>query len=175
MIPISELDLIKIGEIIKAHGYKGELVIKISINFSRIKKTELFFLEIEGNKVPFFFSYIPKPFKKSGVLAKFENIESDKEVKELLKCSVYTTANNILEEEQDVFETIEDYDVFNNDILIGKAGDYLNIPSNPILTVITSAKEGVLIPVNDHFLKKIDQKNRLIIFDLPAGLIEINL
>ena len=174
MIPISELELIKIGEIIKAHGYKGELVIKISINFNRIKKTELFFLEIEGNMVPFFFSYTPKPSKKSGILAKFDNIESDKEVEELLKCSVYTTGDNILDEEQDVFTTIEGYNVFNNETLIGKAGEYLNIPSNPILTVITETKTEVLIPVNDHFLKKIDQKKRHIIFDLPEGLIEIN-
>ena len=98
MKPISELDLIKIGEIFKTHGYKGELVIKLFIDFDRIKKTELIFLEIEGNPVPFFFSGNIKSYKKTGIIAKFENINSEEEIKDLLSCKVFTTKDNILDE-----------------------------------------------------------------------------
>ena len=175
MIPISELDLIKIGEIVKAHGFKGETVIKLSTDFDNLKKTEHLFLEIEGLFVPFFFSYKPKTFKKSSLIVKFNNLDSDIEVKELINCSVFTTVENIIPEEVDIFETLEGYNVYNNEMFIGKAGEYLNIPSNPILTVISDTNPEILIPINDQFVLEIDKKNKKIIFNLPEGLIDVNL
>ena len=175
MIPISELDLIKIGEIVKAHGFKGETVIKLSTGFDNLKKTEHLFLEIEGLFVPFFFSYKPKTFKKSSLIVKFNNLDSDVEVKELIKCSVFTTSENIIPEEGDIFETLEGYDVYDKQTFIGKAGEYINIPSNPILTVISDTNPEILIPVNEQFILEINEQNRTIIFNLPEGLIDVNL
>jgi len=175
MIPISELDLIKIGEIVKAHGYKGELVIKLSTNFDNLKETELIFIEIDGIFVPFFFSYAPKTFKKSSIIAKFNNLESDTEVKELIKCSVLLPQKNITDdaEEENIFDNLVGYNVYDKETFIGKAGKYLNIPSNPILTVLNNAHE-ILIPINDEFLEEIDDENKKIYFNLPDGLIDIN-
>jgi len=175
MIPISELDLIKIGEIVKAHGYKGELVIKFFSNFYDLDKTEPIFIEIDGTLVPFFFSNSPRSLKKLSVIAKFNTINSDQEVKGIMKCEVYSQKCDIDIKEEDVFETIEGYDVFDNKKLIGKAGKYLNIPSNPILTVIDVSKNEVLIPVNDKFLIEINKDNKFIIFNLPKGLVDVNL
>lgn len=175
MIPISELDLIKIGEIVKAHGYKGELVIKLSTDFDNLKETELIFIEIDGIFVPFFFSNEPKAFKKSSAIVKLNNIDSDTEAKELIKCSVLLPKENILFslDNENVFETLSGYDVYDGDVKIGKAGDFLNIPSNPILSVFNKDKE-ILIPINDEFLVEINSKNKKVIFNLPEGLIDIN-
>ena len=174
MKPISELDLIKIGEIFKSHGYKGELVIKLSIKFDRLIKTELIFLEIEGNMVPFFFSSKLKSYKETGIIAKFENIDTDKQVKELLSYSVFTNKDNILDELEDTSLNYENFDVFDKKKYIGKAEEFLNIPSNPVLTVKTKSGKEILIPVNDQFTVEIDEKNQRIIFDLPEGLTDIN-
>lgn len=174
MIPISELDLIKIGEIFKAHGYKGELVVKLSINFDRLIKTELIFLEIDGNPVPFFFSGNLKPYKKTGIIVKFENIDTDQEVKELLSYSVFTSKDNLHDEVEDDHVNFENFDVFDNKTYLGKAVDFLDIPSNPVLTVKTKSNKEILIPVNDQFVVEIDEENQKIIFNLPAGLIDIN-
>ena len=175
MIPISELDLIKIGEIFKAHGYNGELVIKLSTDFDRLIKTELIFLNIEGNPVPFFFSGKVKYYKKTGIIAKFENIDTDNEVKELLSYSVYTSKDNLLDEVEDVSENYNGFEVFDKEKYLGKAGEFLDIPSNPVLTVKTKSNKEILIPVNDQFVVEIDEVNQKIIFDLPKGLIDINL
>ncbi|MCF6367142.1 MAG: hypothetical protein L3J35_13205 [Bacteroidales bacterium] len=174
MIPVSELDLVKIGEIVKAHGYKGELVIKLLITFENLKKTELLFFEIEGILVPFFFSCKPKKFKSASIIAKFNNLNSDVEVKELMKCSIFTTKENVIPEEVNIFDTLEGYEVYDNGVFLGKAGNYLNIPSNPILTVISGSNTEILIPINEDFLKEIDKKNQKIIFNLPPGLIDVN-
>ncbi|NPA44335.1 MAG: 16S rRNA processing protein RimM [Chlorobi bacterium] len=175
MIPISELDLIKIGEIAKAHGYKGELVIKLSTDFDNLIKTEHIFIEIDGIFVPFFFSYPPKPFKKSSAIVKFDNLDSDKEIKELIKCKILLPKENITHKinDENIFDTLDGYNVYDSDIFIGKAGEFLNIPSNPILTVFNDSNE-ILIPINDEFLVEIDSINKKIIFNLPEGLIDIN-
>jgi len=175
MIPISELDLVNIGEIVKAHGYKGEVVIKFSNNFYDLDKTEPIFLEIEGILVPFFFSYSPRSFKKLSIIAKLDLLNSDEEVKKLIKCQVFSKRIDFNTDDEDVFETVEGHDVFNDEILIGKAGEYLNIPSNPILTVIDKDNNEILVPINDQFLVKIDKENKQIIFNLPPGLIDVNL
>ncbi len=174
MIPVSELKLVKIGEIIRAHGYEGEAVIKLTVNFDQMKLTELIFLETEGNMVPFFFSYSPKPYKKSGMLAKLDNINSDKEVEKLIYAPVFLPAQNIIPESKENSFIPENFDVFNNDTFIGKSGNILNIPSNPVLTVYTADNKEILIPVNDIFLKEINIEKKTIIFNLPEGLIEIN-
>jgi 16S rRNA processing protein RimM len=175
MIPISELDLVKIGEIVKAHGYKGELVIKLSTDFDNLKETEPIFIEIDGIFVPFFFSYAPKTFKKSSTIVKLENLDSDNEVKELIKCNVLLPSEKIKQsnDNEKVFETLEGYKVFDKDNFIGIAGEFLNIPSNPILTVLKNNNE-ILIPINDEFLVEVDSNNKKIIFKLPDGLIDIN-
>lgn len=174
MIPISELDLIKIGEIIKTHGYKGELIIKLSINFKRLKKTELLFFEIKGNIVPFFFDTAPKSYKKSGLIAKFENLNSDEEVEKLLNTNIFITKDKLEEEESILNENIEGFYVYDNDVLIGTVTEYLNIPSNPVLSVLSGNNDEVLIPFNEQFLISIDKKQKKIIFNLPAGLTDIN-
>jgi len=174
MKPINELDLVKIGEILRTHGYKGEAVIKLSIDFDKLKKTELIFLIIDGNTVPFFFSYPPKPYKKSGMLVKFDNIDSETEIEKLINAPVLLQSSNIIPDTEENIFIPENFDVFNKDVLIGKSGSYLNIPSNPILTVYTPDDKEILIPVNDTFLKKIDSEKKIIIFDLPEGLIDVN-
>ncbi len=174
MIPISELDLVKIGEIIKAHGYKGEAVIKLSVDFEQLNLTELIFLIIDGNKVPFFFSQLPKPYKKKGLLVKLNNIDSDSEIERLINSPVFIESKNIFPEKETDLPVPENFDVYNRDIRIGKSGTYLNIPSNPILTVYSKENKEILIPVNDQFLKSIDYEKKIIIFDLPEGLIDVN-
>jgi len=174
MIPISELDLVKIGEIIRTHGYKGEAVIKLSIDFDRLTKTELIFLQIDGNFVPFFFSYPPKTYKKSGIIVKFDTVDSEKNIEKILNIPVFIEKIYISEELFEEQEIPEGFDVYNNEEFIGISGSFLNIPSNPVLTVLSADKSEILIPFNGQFLKSTDYKTKTIIFDLPEGLIKIN-
>jgi len=174
MIPPSELDLIKIGEITKTHGYKGELVIQLSEDFGKLNKTEPLFLLIEGNLVPFFFEYPPKKYKSSGIIVKFENIDSDTRAEELLSCPVFALKENIPVDEDDENVTLNGYEVYNETEFIGIAGDLLNIPSNPLLTVITVDNKEVIIPLNEEFIISTDAEKRRITFSLPEGLLDIN-
>ena len=174
MKPVSELNLIQIGEIHKTHGYQGETVIKLSIDFEQLKKTEHLFFLIDGNYVPFFFSYNPKPYKKSGMLAKFDNLDSDTEIEKLLKTQIYTEEDNITVYEDEEIIIPENFKVYNRNEYIGTSGETELIPLNPLLSVYSEEGKEILIPVNDVFLKEINYKNKTITFDLPDGLTDLN-
>ncbi len=174
MMPISELNLIKIGEISKTHGYKGEAVIKLSIDFEELNKTEHVFFLIEGNYVPFFYSYSPKPYKRSGMLVKFDNLDYDTEIEKLLNVPVYTEEENIIPVDSEDSRIPENFKVYNRTEYIGTSGEINDIPLNPLLIVISDEGKEILIPVNDVFLKEINYEEKKIIFDLPEGLTEIN-
>ena len=87
---ISELKLFKFAEIIKPHSYKGDLILKLEIDFKRIIKTELIFVETDGIKVPFFISAdFFKAYKKNSAIVKFDSINTEKEAKNIVNSSVY--------------------------------------------------------------------------------------
>ncbi len=175
MIPINQLDLVKIGEVFRPHGYKGELIIKLSVEFESLKLTELIFLVIDGNKVPFFFSENPRKYKKSSMMLCLENIHSEEDVKKLLNVPVFTERQNIISEPKENEASMpEGFEVYDQDTYIGISGGILNIPSNPILSVYTKEDKEILIPVHDDFLNLIDYDKKIIVFNLPEGLIELN-
>ncbi len=173
MKPISELNLIKIGDIQKSRGYKGEVFIRFNSDISLKQETELVFLQIDGYMVPFFFSDKPKP-QKEGIIVKFDEIENDKDADQLIGNTVFTTDSQIEYPENDSFSQIEGYAVFDNENFLGKATGFLDIPSNPILEVITNEGNEILIPFSDEFIIEINDSDQKIIFNLPEGLTDIN-
>jgi 16S rRNA processing protein RimM len=173
MKPISELNLIKIGDIQKSRGYKGEVFIRFNSDISLKQETELVFLQIDGYMVPFFFSDKPKP-QTEGIIVKFDEIDNDKDADQLIGNSVFTDDSQIEYPENDSFSQIEGYAVFDNENYLGKATGFLDIPSNPILEVITNEGNEILIPFSEEFIIEINDPDQKIIFDLPEGLTDIN-
>ncbi len=174
MEPISKLNLTKIGEIQKPKGFKGEVFINLFSELTLKSETELIFIEIDGYLVPFFFSEKPK-FQKNGFTAKFDTIVNEKNAEELIGLFVFTLAENIIIPKTDILDNIQGFYVFDKGNYIGKASGLLRIPSNPVLEVISNEGNEILIPVNELFLKEIDESQKTIQFDLPEGLTEINI
>ncbi|PID87769.1 MAG: 16S rRNA processing protein RimM [Bacteroidia bacterium] len=177
MLPIEEKKCIKIGEIIKPHGYKGEVFIRLNQEIISAKETEYVFLKMEGYMIPFFFASPVKPFK-DGFLIHFEEINTPEEARALSNIEVYLEAEKTETDNGDsgmfMEENTEGFDVFDGDKYIGTAGDFLPVPSNPLLVVFGLKNEEILIPYSDRFIRTIDHRERKIIFELPEGLVELN-
>jgi 16S rRNA processing protein RimM len=173
MKPISELTLIKIGEIQKSRGFKGELLINLDREITLKKETEYLFLEIDGYRVPFFFSDTPKMLK-NGITVTFDNVTNERESAELIGCSVFTSEKNISKPKEKGLGQFKGYTVFNDTSYIGIASGYLNIPSNPILEVIAENGTEILIPFHEAFVVNIDKSKKKLTFKLPEGLTDIN-
>ena len=174
MKEISDIEFIKIGKIIKTHSFKGELVVKLFIEFNQILKTELFFVNIDGITVPFFTSQNIRSFKKSQMLIMFEDIDSDIKATKLINSDIFLENINIEEVFEEESQSLENFKVYNNKVFLGSVESFLNIPSNPILSILTPDNEEILIPYNDNFIEKTDYKKEEIYLNLPQDLLNIN-
>ena len=176
MKDISGIELEKIGVITGTHGYKGNLLILLEINFKKIIETELYFVEIDKIKVPFFVSenQKPKSHKNKFALIKFDYINSENQAKEITGCDVFIEKENIIQDEIDIKDELAGYKVFDKNIYIGTVDYYLRIPSNTILSIKNNADLEILIPLSDNFITSINENEKELHLNLPDGMININ-
>lgn len=176
MKDILSLELEKIGVITGTHGYKGNLLILLEINFKKIIETELFFIEIDKIKVPFFLSKNQKlkHHKNKFALTKFDYIDDENQAKNLVGCNVFIEEDNTEQDEHDIKDKLAGYKVFDKNNFIGKVDSYLKIPSNTILSIKTDTGNEILIPLNEHFIVKINETNKELYLNLPEGLSDLN-
>jgi len=171
---ISNLQLVPIGKFVRTHGYKGALILRPETDFLLPQKPEPLFIRTDGIEVPFFLSADAKKYKND-LMIFLEDIDTEDLAKTLIGKEILIEESQIIEEEEttDYHEYI-DFEVFDNNASIGRVDDYLPLPSNPILSVLTHENNELLIPLNTPFLQKTDIKNRQLFFELPADLYDIN-
>ncbi|MEM6830746.1 MAG: hypothetical protein AAF551_09530 [Bacteroidota bacterium] len=85
---MKEDDCYQLGEVIKTHGLKGEVSIRLDADYpEEYKELESVFLKQEGKLVPFFIDTFH--IQASNALVKFEDIDSIDQARELVKCSLF--------------------------------------------------------------------------------------
>jgi len=172
---ISEINFINVGRFVKTHGYKGEITLKLNSEFIKLPETELLFVELDGIAVPFFIEENGLKLRGTSYSVKFDTVHSDTRAEELKNCPVLLP-DYYFEDEQvfDEFAFLDNFSVFDNEVSLGTAVGVQKIPGNPLLEVKEESGSFILIPMNDHFIKNIDEGNKTITFNLPEGLIDIN-
>jgi 16S rRNA processing protein RimM len=166
---------ILLGRIIKVNGYEGAVTVKLEkLFFEKIPPLESVFLEIEGRPVPFFIS----DYEYSGadvLKLKFEGYDSVEKVSEYTGCLVYLTTSVNIESKPDEVQKLLGYSVYINDnVFLGKIAEIIPNPGQLLLKVISPGNKQILIPLHDHFIVSIDNKNGNIVMNIPEGLTEIN-
>ncbi len=164
------------AKITKTHGIKGNLILLLEEerNWDDID-INLIFIEIESFLVPFFVkknSFLLK--NNSKAILKIEDINSEKEAKELINNSVFLRKEDFEFFEETDFDTRINFLIIDENFgVLGNIQNIFEYSKNKIFQVIKNDKE-ILIPANDVFFKKIDKKNKIIYTSLPEGLIELN-
>ena len=163
-----------LGIISKKHGYKGEVNIKLVVNFSK-KYTELdyLFIDLNGNLVPFFIDSLR--FKNNNIaLVKFEDITDEDSANSIIGKSTYLPLD-LLEENERLQQTLIHFQVI--DKTHGKLGQIIDIKKNNFqdLMVIDYKGTELLIPFVENYIKSIDNKKKEIHVHTPDGLIELYL
>jgi 16S rRNA processing protein RimM len=169
-------DCIPIGTIIKSHGIRGQVVLRLDyLEFSDIIKMETVFIEIDGLPVPFFVSeYYEKDTHQ--LVVSFEDFDAKNCIDDLMESRVFISAQYIhtkiaLKESP---ETLIGYEV--HDILHGKLGivnELIPSANNPLFRICSKKKE-ILFPVQPAFIVEIDKSNKIIHVQAPDGLIDLN-
>jgi 16S rRNA processing protein RimM len=163
----------KLGQIQKAHGFKGEVLIHLQVkNPGDYKDLESVFVEINQKLIPFFIDSL-KLTTAGKAIVKFEDVNDEAGIKKLVGHALYIPLEEMTEEEESNLNILIGYQV--NDKNMGKLGKISEVyimPGQELLAMDWKEKE-VLIPVSESILLKADHKKKILQVDLPEGLIEL--
>jgi 16S rRNA processing protein RimM len=166
----------KIGKIVSIFGLKGELI----LNHSLGKKTSLKGLEaifIEERKDSFipWFIQTTRIKTEDEVYLKLEGINTKEEARKLAQKEIW-----LPEEAFKKFSaktapiSLLGFTIVDGDTSIGIIEEVIEQP-HQVLCRITIQNKEVLIPLHENTIEKIDRKKKLVIVQLPEGLLEIYL
>jgi len=162
-----------IGTLIKPRGYKGELLLKGNPEIIReLKQGIPLFIEISGQRVPFFIEELSHDLLGEKCIVRLEFIESDVEARRYTGCEVFNSAVSQLDRRSEILDV--DYAGFTViDVTNDKkytVADFYDNPGNPVLLLKSEGKE-VMLPVNADFILSVDISGKMIKAAFPDGLV----
>lgn len=169
-------NLISIGYTKKPHGLKGELKVQIEEVFvDDFLEADTIFLEMKGKKVPFF---IENAREGNEILVKLEEVDSRETADTLSGKEIFLREEDIdlTEDEEETEEDFSEYIGFEiQDIALGPIGiieEIIEYPQHSV-AVISYQNREVLIPMNRVFIRDIQPDKKILIMELPQGLLEL--
>ena len=164
------MDLKEIGYFSKTHGVKGHLVLKSDKEFY-FEEVNAFFVEIEGNKAPYFVSEIKET--NTGLTVLLEDVNAIEKAKLLVGKPVFID-EKFLSEDGDNEDWVG-YELI--DSSFGSLGNILEVnDSGPqVLVNILYKEKEVILPLIDEFIESVDHEQKKIRFNAPEGLINLYL
>jgi 16S rRNA processing protein RimM len=166
-----------LGKIVSKFSFKGEVLIKLDTDEPEAyTEMESVFVDYNDNLVPFFIER--SSLHKSDLLrVKFEDVDTEEDADDLMKCDLYLPLNQLPELDGDKFYFHEIIGFTVEDIEYGTVGKIVSINDSTAQSLFEIEKDGkqILIPLNDEFIEKLDKKNKIIFVKTPEGLIDLYL
>ena len=169
-------NLVAIGYTKKPHGLKGELKVQIEeLYLDDFLEAEIIFLDMKGKKLPFFIESVREG---NEILLKLEDVDSKEAADSLSSKEVFLRESDIVpleerEMEPDDFTQFIGYQIKDAELgLIGEIEDVMEYPQQ-MMAALTYQDREILIPMNTAFIKEIQKENKMIIMELPEGLLEL--
>ena len=165
-----------VGRIVKTHGLKGEVTLRIdNEQFDDIEELNYFLLDINEKLIPFFIENITYHSNKSFVL--FQDVKTLEAASRLVGKDAYLPLELLPEREGNDFYSHEviDFLVVDDDKgELGKVKDIIEYPTQSLIQIVINDKE-ILIPIHDDIIKDVDREGKKIMIKAPAGLIDMYL
>jgi len=170
-------DCFYLGKIVKKYSFKGELLAKLDTDEPDLYDSlDAVFIDLRGNLVPFFIEACQ--LHKSDLLRlKLEDVNSEADADALMKTELYLPLELLPKLEGDKFYFHEVIGFSVKDKNFGDVGILKGINDSTSQALFEIDRDGIeiLIPMNDHFIDRVDRKNKTIIVDTPEGLIDLYL
>ncbi len=169
---ILQEDIVAVGRLLKPHGIKGEITLLYNQSSYSEIESQFFIVEMDGLFVPFFVEEKRIATDTSSRI-KFEDVNDEISVSKFSNKTVYLP-KNVIKEEKEVngWEILISYTAIDKEL--GELGEIIDIDTstiNNLFVIAAKDDEEILIPVAEEFIEGIDEKERIILFNLPAGLI----
>jgi 16S rRNA processing protein RimM len=170
-------DFYYLGKVIKTYGNKGHVMVILDVDDpAEYTKLESVFLDLQGERIPFFIEELELKHNKKAVV-RFQDVNSIEDAEIYAGLEMYLPASDlpVLDGDQFYFHEIKGFRVV--DLKHGEIGiidDILELPLQSLFQIRQGERE-ILIPVVDEVIVNVDRENRILRIDAPEGLIEIYL
>lgn len=172
-----------VGSIVKSKNLNGEVKVVLEDFFldflSENPAPEHFFLEKKGQFVPYFLERWQ--VGHSETIAKFEGVHSRNDA-ELLRGSALFVEKTLVAPYQEAANEegwffLIGYALHDNDgTLIGIIEDIFSLPHNDLAQVKhTPTGSAILVPLNEELVELLDEDQKIVVMNLPDGLVELYL
>ncbi|APG65304.1 MULTISPECIES: ribosome maturation factor RimM [Tenacibaculum] len=171
-------DCFYLGNIVKKHSFKGEVVIKLDTDEPELYgNMESVFVDLGNNLVPFFIEKSSLS-KGTALRVKFEGISNEADADAMMRAGIYLPLDLLPKLSGNKFYYHEVIGFTVVDTNFGEVGELVFINdkrvAHPLLEVERDGST-VLIPMIDDFIKKIDRENKVFEVETPEGLIDLYL
>ncbi len=165
-----------VGKIVKTHGLKGEVTLRIdNEQFDDIEELNYFLIDVNDHLIPYFIEDIAYHSNKAFVL--FQDLKTLEAANQFVGKSAYLPLELLPEKVGNDFYSHEvvGYIVVDEEKgELGNVNEIIEYPTQSIIQIIKDGKE-ILIPIHDDILKDVNREERKIYIKAPNGLIDMYL
>jgi 16S rRNA processing protein RimM len=176
---ITRDELIAIGHYNKPHGVAGELSATVDVDLEVLRGLSCLVSAIDGIFVPFFVNAI-RPKSVDTMLLTIDGIENEKEAARLVNRDIYALKRDYQQESIDA-----DADGYPLDFFIGfelrdsdgsRVGEITDVDEQTENAIFVVDRDGseIMVPATDDLIVEFDVDNKLMVMDLPEGLLDLN-
>ena|SRR5690606_4877474 len=168
--------MLKIGRIAGSHGLKGSVILVHELEDTEWMKLELpIFLELNsGSFIPFFVEEF-KPLNASEFIVRFDDTPTLEAAKKLTGKIAYVEAGKVKIQTENSPRLWLGFTINTDDNqTLGTIAEVIENGPQWLAKLFIGQQE-VLVPLVPEFIKKINERLREIVMDLPEGLLEVYL
>lgn len=166
----------KVGRIGKTWGHQGELSLHLEgLVAEDLEDHGSLFVDIQGQKVPFFFSSL-RDRGRQGTLVKFDEIDDPQAAAFLVGCDVYVPPGLLIDGSDESWDPEELIGLLVVDREHGELGEVTGMDGterNPVL-VVQKGEQEVLIPLVEDMVEEMDPEAGVLYVRTPPGLLDMN-
>ncbi len=169
--------IIKIGQLVKPHGIKGEITASLDYDID-LMQLRCIVIPVDAIFVPFFVES-ERPKSTETAIIKIDGIDSDVKAKGICGCDYYALRDDVdIEHTLDEFGGyISDFIGFelyaDNGVAMGEITGYDDSTENFLFEITMQDGRKTLVPVADDLIENIDPDGRKIVMSLPDGLFDL--
>jgi len=169
--------LIKIGNLVKPHGIKGEITATIDYDID-LTLLKAIIISADGIFVPFFVNS-ERPKSSESIILAIDGCNSDIEAKDLCGHEIYALRDDVvIDDEPDgtggYVSDFIGYDIYTTDGMhVGRISDFDDSTDNVLFIVDTQDDMTIYVPVAEELIQDINPDTKSITMNLPEGLLEL--
>ena len=163
------MNTVEVGYFSKAHGLKGQLLLKPDKEFY-FEELNVLFVEINGARIPYFVKSASET--NHGLLLLLEDHDSIEKVKLLVGKKVFVDEQLLIEEDAYDYSGYTIKDMKEQVVgLIESVEDH----GSQLIAVLKINNKEVMLPLAEELIREIDDGDKTIVYDLPEGLLDVYL